>query len=190
MFCQIINEIRIKSLQNEIGINKEIVKEKEVCLKWQILGIDDEMANYIEHLCNKENVDVNLVLGILIRENPTFNPQITNKNKNGTIDCGLFQLNSKYIRSDFEWRYWSGNIEFDPFNYMHNSYIAIHHIKRLSEICKNQNEVIMSYNCGRNKVVNNKIPKSTVKYLYDVNKNIAMLNSIDNDITHMYGYIK
>ena len=42
---------------------------------------------------------------ILECENKTWNPRATNHNRNGTIDRGLFQLNSAY---------WGGEENFDP----------------------------------------------------------------------------
>jgi hypothetical protein len=42
---------------------------------------------------------------VLECENKTWNPRATNHNRNGTIDRGLFQLNSAY---------WGGEENFDP----------------------------------------------------------------------------
>lgn len=139
--------------------------------------IDKKIAKYIEFLCTEVNVDSDLVFGILINENEKFDVNAMNKNKNGTIDCGLFQLNDKYLWTTFKDNYWKEEIELDPFNWKHNTYIAIHHIKYLQNNLKSQNEVIMAYNCGITAVRKGRIPKKTKLYLMRVNYNIDSLKN-------------
>ena len=54
-----------------------------------------DIAKIIIDEALKENVPVNLAFALCMKES-TFNPTAFNKNKNGSIDRGLFQLNNYY----------------------------------------------------------------------------------------------
>lgn len=62
----------------------------------------DEIKQYIEYVFG-EHADE--AFKVLECENKTLNPRATNHNRNGSIDRGIFQLNSKY---------WGGEENFDP----------------------------------------------------------------------------
>jgi len=96
----------------------------------------------------------------------------------------LFQLNDRYLYSTFQKRYWKfKDIELDPFNWKHNTYIAIHHIRYLTKTHKIWNEVVMAYNCGSTSVMKNKVPDSTKAYLARAQKNYALLkNRVNVDL--------
>lgn len=139
--------------------------------------IDSKIAVYIELLCEELEVDDVPVFAILMKENPEFDINAINRNVNGTIDCGLFQLNDYYIWRDFEYRYWIDGVELDPFNWKHNCYLAIHHIQYLQKNLKVQDDVIMAYNCGINAVLNDNIPSSAKTYLANVKTNMKLLKN-------------
>ena len=144
--------------------------------------IDNKIAVYIELLCEELEVDDILVFAILMKENPEFNVDAINRNINGTVDCGLFQLNSRYIWSDFKDRYWKfDDVELNPFDWKHNCYLAIHHIQYLQKNLKIQDDVITAYNCGITAVMNNKIPNDAKIYLANVKTNIKLLNKIQGE---------
>jgi hypothetical protein len=177
------NKDRLSEIYIKISASEE-VHEIE---KYESIGIDYRVAKCIANICERKNIDSNLVFAILIQENPTFDHTIKGRrNRNGTYDCGLFQLNSRYM-NDFEFRYWDiRNTKFDPFNYSHNSYVAISLIKTLFNVFDGDyNKVIMAYNCGATSVIRNKIPHSTKNYLKSVNENLIMLNRL-NHSTRMY----
>ena len=71
----------------------------------------------------------------------------------------------------------SAELELDPFNWKHNTYIALHHMKYLDEKFKVQDDVIMAYNCGEGAVMNGTIPQSTYIYLAKVKNNYMLLKS-------------
>lgn len=137
-----------------------------------------EISNYICVLCDELELDSDLVVAILMQENPTFNVNATNKNQNGTMDCGLFQLNDRYIWTVFVPDYWVNvDIEFNPFNWKHNTFLALHHIKYLLDKIKIIEDSIMAYNCGIGAVMNNNIPESTRIYLKRVLNNYNLLKN-------------
>lgn len=60
--------------------------------------LDDEKAEYIVQLCSDFSVDSDLVVAILMQENPTLKVDaVSGPNKNGTADLGLFQLNDRCL---------------------------------------------------------------------------------------------
>ena len=162
------NKGLVETLKERIGYKKTT--------KYKFL--DEEVAFYIESLCEDLDLDSDLVVAILMVENETFNPLAMNKNKNGTVDVGLFQLNDKYLWATFQYTYWKTDVELDPFNWKHNSFIAIHHIRYLFDHLHEEDKVIMGYNCGINGVRKNKIPKSTKIYLEKVHNNLEYLKAL------------
>lgn len=145
--------------------------------KYQFLS--KQLSDYICDMSEKLELDSNLVVAILMVENPEFNPEAIHRNENGTIDCGLFQLNDRYIWTTFKAAYWLDNIDLDPFNWKHNAYIAMHHIKSLQDQLKLIDEVIMAYNCGVGAVMNGTVPAVTKVYLAKVKNNMVLLKGVE-----------
>lgn len=137
--------------------------------------LDAAISNYICDLSTELEIDSDLVVAILMVENPEFNTDAVHRNENGTIDVGLFQLNDRYLWTTFKDAYWFSNIELDPFNWKHNAYIAIHHIEQLQKKLKVTDDVIMAYNCGTGPVMNNTVPAVTKVYFCKVNNNLMLL---------------
>lgn len=133
------------------------------------------VSDYIIDLSSELEVDSDLVVAILMVENPEFNTEAVHRNVNGTIDCGLFQLNDRYVWTDFKDAYWFDNIELDPFNWKHNTYLAVHHISYLVKKLKVVDEAVMAYNCGITAVMSGVIPDSTRIYLKKVKINLMLL---------------
>lgn len=137
--------------------------------------IPAELSNYICDMCDELGLDSDLSVARLMVENPEFDPEATHRNENGTIDVGLWQLNDCYLWTSFKNKYWFDNIQLDPFNWKHNTYIALHHMKYLDEKFKVQEDAIMAYNCGEGNVMNGTIPASTRVYLAKVKNNLFLL---------------
>ena len=141
--------------------------------------LDYKVSKYIESLCLELDLDSDLVVAILMVENPKFDDCAVNRNLNGTVDCGLFQLNDRYIWTEFKDSYWIEGVELDPFNWRHNCFIALHHIEYLLKKLKVVDDAIMAYNCGAGAVMNGWIPQSTEIYLAKVKNNLSLLKYKD-----------
>lgn len=141
--------------------------------------MDKRKAVYIESLCKQCKVDSDRAFAHLMQENPSFDEFAVNRdNTNRSVDLGLFMLNDKYLWTDFVPRYWIEGVEFDPFNWKHNAYIAIQHMAWLQENLKVEDDIIMAYNCGLNAVINDRVPTSTREdYLVKVKNNLNMLRN-------------
>lgn len=139
-----------------------------------------EISDYICSLSKELQIDSDLVVAHLMVENPTFDPEAIHKNENGTFDCGMFQLSDKWTYITFLPAFWDIDIEFDIFNWKHNTFIACHLIKDLNDSLKVQDDAIMAYNCGIGRVMNNTVPESTKRYLSSVKNNLIMLKNIQH----------
>lgn len=137
-----------------------------------------EVSDYICSLCTELRIDSDLVVAHLMVENPNFDPDAVNRNQNGSQDLGMFQLNDSSLYSTFIKAYWDIDVEFNPFNWKHNTFIACHFIQDLNESLKVQDDAIMAYNCGIGKVMNNKVPASTYRYLASVKNNLTLLKDM------------
>lgn len=165
-----------KKVAVDFTIENFIKDEREPKYKF----IPAELSNYICDMCDELGLDSDLSVAKLMVENPEFNPEATHRNENGTIDVGLWQLNDYYLWTSFKDKYWFDNIQLDPFNWKHNTYIALHHMKYLDEKFKVQDDSIMAYNCGEGNVMNGTIPASTKVYLAKVKNNLYLLKGENN----------
>ena len=144
--------------------------------------LDDEKAEYIVQLCSDFNVDSDLVVAILMQENPTLKVDaVSGPNKNGTADLGLFQLNDRCLfqKDGFLDLFWPKEFpEFEASNWKHNSYIAVRLIGDLTKTFgENAYESIAAaYNCGSGRVFSGQIPLSTsTVYVPSVMNNLAAI---------------
>lgn len=143
--------------------------------------LEPEISDYICALCDGLKLDSDLVVAHLLVENPEFNPDAIHKNDNGTVDIGLFQLNDRYIWTEFREKYWFDNVELDPFNWKHNTYVALHLMADLQKEFKVQDDAIMAYNGGRGAVMNGSIKPGTYDYLRKVQNNLFLLKGGCNE---------
>ena len=91
-------------------------------------------------------------------------------------------MNDKYFWTTFKDNYWDfKDVEPNPFNWKHNAYMAIHHIKYLQDKLKLQDEVIMAYNGGIGNVMNNTVKPSTYAYLAKVKNNMWLLKNCNKE---------
>ena len=159
--------------QNTIDFS--FINDEQPDKDYKYVFMNKQLSDYICNLSYELDIDSDLIVAILMAENPEFNPDAVHKNDNGTIDCGLFQLNDKYLWTNFSKDYWVDGVELDPFNWKHNTFIAMHHIDYLLDKLKVQEDVIMAYNCGIGAVMNSNVPDSTKVYLAKVKNNLILL---------------
>lgn len=134
--------------------------------------LDDEKALFIIKLCEDFKVNPDLAVSILNTENPTLDETATSiKNRNGTRDIGLWQLNDYqlFCKGGFVELYWRQEFgEFNADNWRNNTYIAIKYLQRLTKVFGDNNWYIAAaYNAGLAKAFEEyntgikKIPNST-----------------------------
>lgn len=170
--CYLLGSSRAKRIAVDFSLEEVNADETEPRYK----HIPRQYSDYICSLCDELGIDSDLAVSIVMVENPEYNPEAISKpNTNGTLDLGLFQLNDYYLWTTFKDRYWFDNIELNPFNYKHNIYIALHHLKYLQDKLKVEDDVIMAYNGGEGNVMNGTVKPSTKVYLAKVKNNLYLL---------------
>ena len=188
--CLLLTVIVLFALMVVVEKKKSSEKDKTILMMADKIADDDtakykfldyKVSKYIESLCSELELDSDLAVAILMVENPKFDDCAVNRNLNGTVDCGLFQLNDRYIWTVFKESYWIEGVELDPFNWRHNCFIAVHHIDHLTKKLKVVDDAIRAYNCGAGAVMNGNVPQSTELYLAKVKNNLRLLKSANKE---------
>ena len=167
-----------KTIAKVVHVDLDADKKTEVEEPGKYPFLNSQLSKYICNLSEELGIDSDLVVAILMNENPEFNPDVIHRNENGTNDLGLFQLNDRYCYTTFVESYWDMDVEFNPYNWKHNAFIALHHIEYLQSRLKVQDDVIMAYNGGIGAVINNQIASSTYYYLARVKKQFKAVKRV------------
>jgi hypothetical protein len=128
------------------------------------------LESYIIEQCNNNDVSVEIALAILAEENRDYDFTAVHHNRNGSMDLGLWQLNSNYLWTDFIPRFWDRRETFRWDNPYHNTYIAIRLIRWLYNKGFNHYQVIIAYNAGYKSIERAEVPESTINYAIRVFK--------------------
>lgn len=88
----------LSDLEKELDITKqeleEIIKKLEEAKYYMPnVQLSKDLQKYMYDTCKKYNVDYIEAHAVMKVENPSYNPRLVHKNKNGTVDVGLFQIN-------------------------------------------------------------------------------------------------
>ena len=137
--------------------------------------IEVSIYDYILEQCEELGINPYFAMSILRRENSLANPDPTpNRNRNGTQDLGMWQLNSRYVDYFVE-RFWHGEYEFDVHNAFDNTYVALRLIQSLTRQMKRhfstniELRVAMAYNAGASRVIAGEgIPQASINYAHSV----------------------
>ena len=173
ILCYCAGRKKARYVAVDLSLEEPTFDEREPRYKF----MPKEFSHYICDMCEGLGDDPDLDVSILMRENPKFDPNAMHINDNGTIDVYLWQMNDRYLWTTFKDRYWKfENVEFNPANWKHSTYVAIHHIHYLKEKLGAEDDIIMAYNCGEDAVMSGKIPLSTLNvYLPEVKNNLYLL---------------
>lgn len=165
-------------------IDEEIL-EAENILPYHIEGftnkyeqfLSDDMAMFIVSTCHQFEVDPDIAVSILKKENLQKDPYAVGPmNKNGTVDVGLFQLNDRMLEKkngfiDLFWKF--DSVEFNASNWKHNTYIAISYMDYLQDKLRGKNifpeYIAAGYNGGESTMeafyLTGTVPSHVKKYV-------------------------
>lgn len=173
----LIKTTKIKQEENKIIqtviLQPEILEPQLPTLPLYNIPLSTELQQYTFNLCNQYNLSYELVLAIMWQESKMETDAI-NKNRNGTKDGGLMQLNSAYHKSrakmyDIK--------DFNVLNPQHNILMAVRLIKDLESSFINKGyyddnlifAVLGSYNMGEDGYVSYiKCRHKQPSYVYQV----------------------
>jgi len=163
-------------LCNSSSEKKTIVSEPIVCyvslyesLNLEKKQIAKTFMDFIVKVCEEEEISPYYVFFIIEKESE-WNPFTKSKNKNGTIDYGLMQLNSKYLK-EYITKYgkYKSKKEYEPINNPRdNVELGIRYFALLYRKTGNYYDALLSYNCGLTALRENKVPLSTYQYAQSI----------------------
>lgn len=91
-------------------------------------NLPEDMNVRLNQLCIIYEVDINIAYTTLMVENPGLDENAINRNANGTVDTGLFQLNSRYAWTEFVPKYWTLARDPNLLDWRDNMLLAVAHI--------------------------------------------------------------
>ena len=125
--------------------------------------IPKQYRDNIYKACAEVQIPQDILARIIEAESSWDYTKKSSPNKNGTIDHGLCQLNSKSLE-DFAYRYNKGET-IDPYNPELSIRIAAKYLASLQKSTNDWRKTVAAYNCGLSKVKANAIPANTQKYV-------------------------
>lgn len=124
---------------------------------YQITG-NKSVTQAILSEADKNNIPLSLAFSLAHTES-NYRVNATNKNKNNTIDRGLFQLNSNSFPALTEEDF------FDPFV---SSKYGMSHLRFCLNTAGNEVSALAMYNAGTNRVRSNSTPQTTLNYVGNI----------------------
>ncbi|MDR0319909.1 MAG: lytic transglycosylase domain-containing protein [Treponema sp.] len=126
-----------------------------------------DIAEAILYNCNNNNVSPSLAFALCWEES-RFNPNAVNRhNRDGSIDRGLFQLNSNSFPN-------LDNSAF--FNIYANSRNAIEHLRQCMDLGGSEISALAMYNAGEGRVKSTGTPHVTLNYISRILENRARID--------------
>jgi hypothetical protein len=113
--------------------------------------------------CQRHSVPEWIAARMIHNECPEWTPQaVGDRNRDGTRDYGLMQINSANIHKFSEW--YRHGAHFDPFNARDSIDIGLAHLRWLYEKYGTWQNAVCAYNAGEWAVDHNRIPEATIAY--------------------------
>ncbi len=149
-------------------IKKPIVDETPVVVEHPDLI---ELKKMIDKIAISNGVPPKLVKSIIQQESE-WDIDNVSRNRNGTRDMGLMQLNSGYMEY-YKSKFWPRDKSFNPLSAEDNVTLGTKYLAHLIKYYKgNLDLAIQAYNCGPTAVDAGKIPTATIAYLARVKRGI------------------
>ena len=102
------------------------------------------------------------IAAALIARESSWRPRAVGRNRDGTEDYGLMQLNSAYL-AEFSWRYREG-LPFDAFDAFDNLAIGVEHLALLRRYAYSWRGALAAYNCGLARYLDGRAPVESREY--------------------------
>lgn len=107
----------------------------------------------------ESKIPAEIFIAMIMRESSWRANAVNTKNKNGSVDYGIAQLNSNCLE-EFKWKFYN-NKEYDPMNPVPSLWIASRLLKAHYGEFGTWPKAISAYNCGPERVRKGKIPETT-----------------------------
>ncbi len=121
-----------------------------------------EFRDFLVRACGRYFVPINIAAA-QINEESVWDPCARSKrNRNGSYDLGLAQLNSYYI-AEFAFRY-NGGKSFDPFDPETSIEIGVRHLATCRRVTGDWTLALVAYNAGIERTLRGNAPESSYAY--------------------------
>lgn len=125
----------------------------------------------------RENIPLTLAFALAYTES-RFKTTAVNRNVNGSIDRGLFQLNDRSF-PDLEIA--------DFFSPQVSAQYGMRHLRFCRSVAKDDLVAVAMYNAGVTRVKNNQTPKTTISYVSQIARYRARLDAeFERDVVSMF----
>ncbi len=162
-----IEPIELTSLDEDSGLSLYRQNQSRPAVEWFYTRVTNnrEVALAILTSADKFDIPVSLAFALAYAESG-FQVTASHVNANGSIDRGLFQLNSatftKLSESDF-------------YNPNTSAYYGMNHLRFCLNSAGNEIAALAMYNAGSSKVKRNNTPQTTLNYISKIQNYRGML---------------
>jgi hypothetical protein len=142
-----------------------------VCIFIETVVEDEEtILEMVMRVSLEVGLEPNIALALLKEENSRYDPFADHYNETSdSHDLGLFQINDRFIETDFIPRYWKSDEPFDVFDAESNAFVALSHLKYLlHRFDHDVLDAVRAYNGGESAVASNSLKPRTVSYSYRI----------------------
>lgn len=151
----------------------------KAAVEWFYTSITEsrDIACAVLEAADKNDIPLSLAFALAYTES-RYKVTAVNKNKNSSIDRGLFQLNNKSFpdleESDF----------FDPYT---SAKYGMSHLRHCLNTAGNEVSALAMYNAGTNRVRNNATPQVTLNYVSNIiNYRQGLDELFDSEVVQFY----
>jgi hypothetical protein len=136
----------------------------------EITITEETIPEMVARISREIGLDPNIALALLKEENEKYDVLADNYNiSSDSHDLGLFQLNNRFIETDFLPRYWKSDEPFNVFDAESNAFVALSHLKYLlRRFDHDVLDAVRAYNGGESAVASNSLKPRTVNYSYRI----------------------
>ena len=153
--------------------------ETRASVEWFYIQVtnDRDVALAIIDAADEYNIPLSLAFSVAYAESQ-YKSYAKHENANGTIDRGLFQLNSASFPHLTEEQF---------FNPKSSAHYGLSHLRFCLDSAGNEIAAIAMYNAGTNKVHSNRTPKMTLDYISRIEEYKSKLeNNFNRDVLAYY----
>ena len=148
-------------------------------VEWFYIGVtgNREVSLAILEAAEENNIPLSLAFSLAYAES-RYKPTAKNVNTNGSVDRGLFQLNSGTFPTLTEAQFYDPKV---------SAHKGLEHLRFCLDTAGNEIAAMAMYNAGTNKVHDNRTPKVTLDYISNIESyRNALDQSFDAEVLSLY----
>ena len=148
-------------------------------VEWFYIGVtgNRDVSLAILEAAEENSIPLSLAFSLAYAES-RYKPTAKNVNTNGSVDRGLFQLNSGTFKNLTEAQFYDPNV---------SAHKGLEHLRFCLDTAGNEIAAMAMYNAGTNKVHDNRTPKVTLDYISQIESyRNALDQSFETEVLSLY----